>query len=244
LDTCFRIRPSQPGYNKRIRALAAAVARLLNLLIFESTSIHDELWLIDGTPIACGQSRQTSRRSELAGYAAYGYCKSQHRHYWGFKLVLVCAPDGMPIGLELVAANVDERKAAAEILKRIPAAGHIILADKGYAGQAFEQLVAGHGARSIRPDRRDEPARHGSLARCANGSRASSTRSKASSPSNATARARCPASSLESSSVYSRWPPVYATPNSPAPGTAASSPTTTNPNPTRVRNRSSSGSSW
>ncbi len=55
-----------------------------------------------------------------------------------------------------------ERKAAAEILERIPA-GHIILADKGYAGQAFEQLVAGHGARLIRPDRRDEPARHGSL---------------------------------------------------------------------------------
>jgi hypothetical protein len=52
---------------------------------------------------------------------------------------------------------------AAEILERIPAAGHIILADKGCAGQAFEQLVAGHGARLIRPDRRDEPARHGSL---------------------------------------------------------------------------------
>jgi hypothetical protein len=32
------------------------------------------------------------------GLCAYGYCKSQHRHYWGFKLVLVCAPDGMPIG--------------------------------------------------------------------------------------------------------------------------------------------------
>jgi Transposase DDE domain len=158
LGHLFPYLPKQPGYNKRIRALAPQVARLLNLLIFESTSIHDELWLIDGTPIACGQSRQTSRRSELAGYAAYGYCKSQHRHYWGFKLVLVCAPDGMPIGFELVAANVDERKAAAEILERIPAAGHIILADKGYAGQAFEQLVAGHGARLIRPDRRDEPA--------------------------------------------------------------------------------------
>jgi hypothetical protein len=131
LGHLFPYLPKQPGYNKRIRALAPQVARLLNLLIFESTSIHDELWLIDGTPIACGQSRQTSRRSELAGYAAYGYCKSQHRHYWGFKLALVCAPDGMPIGFELVAADVDERKAAAEILERIPAAGHIILADEG-----------------------------------------------------------------------------------------------------------------
>jgi hypothetical protein len=70
LGHLFPYLPKQPGYNKRIRALAPQVARLLNLLIFESTSIHDELWLIDGTPIACGQSRQTWRRSELAGYVA------------------------------------------------------------------------------------------------------------------------------------------------------------------------------
>jgi hypothetical protein len=69
----------------------------------------------------------------------------------------------MPIGFELVAANVDERQAAAEILERIPAAGHILIADKGYAGAEFEALVASHGARLVRPDRKDEPRRHGSL---------------------------------------------------------------------------------
>jgi hypothetical protein len=67
LGHLFPYLPKQPGYNKRIRALAPQVARLLNLLIFESTSIHDELWLIDGTPIACGQSRQTSRALGTGG---------------------------------------------------------------------------------------------------------------------------------------------------------------------------------
>jgi hypothetical protein len=43
--------------------------------------------------------------------------------------------------------------------------GLVILADKGFAGRQFEQLVAGHGARLLRPDRTDEPDRHGSLGR-------------------------------------------------------------------------------
>jgi Transposase DDE domain len=159
----FPYLPKQPGYNKRIRALAPRVVRLLNLIVFESPSIGDRVWLVDGTSVPCGASRETARRSELAGYAAYGFCRSQHRHFWGFKLVLCCAPDGMPIGFELIPANVDERKAAREILERLPVAGHLIVADKGYAGREFEQFVAALGGRLLRPDRKDEPRRHGSL---------------------------------------------------------------------------------
>jgi hypothetical protein len=61
----FPYLPKQPGYNKRLRALAPQAVRLLNLLILESSSIHDQLWLIDGTPVPCGASRETARRSEL-----------------------------------------------------------------------------------------------------------------------------------------------------------------------------------
>jgi hypothetical protein len=43
--------------------------------------------------------------------------------------------------------------------------GLVILGDKGFAGRAFEQLVAGYGARLLGPDRTDEPRRHGSLGR-------------------------------------------------------------------------------
>jgi hypothetical protein len=42
-------------------------------------------------------------------------------------------------------------------------AGQVIIADKGYAGRNIEALVAGHGARLIRPDRRNETHRHGDL---------------------------------------------------------------------------------
>jgi hypothetical protein len=127
------------------------------MLVYESPSFGDRLWLLDGTPIPCGQSRETARRSELAGYAAYGWSRSHSRHYWGFRLVLVCAPDGMPIGFELAAANVSERKVAAEILERLPLRGRTILADKGFAGRDFEYTVEQMGGRLLGLTARTSP---------------------------------------------------------------------------------------
>jgi Transposase DDE domain len=69
----------------------------------------------------------------------------------------------MPIGFELAAANVPEREVAAEILERSQLEGHTIIADKGFAGEDFEALVASLGGRLLRPDRKDEPPRFGSL---------------------------------------------------------------------------------
>jgi Transposase DDE domain len=41
--------------------------------------------------------------------------------------------------------------------------GRLVLTDKGFAGRAFEQLVADYGGLLVRPDRKDEQPRFGSL---------------------------------------------------------------------------------
>ena len=41
--------------------------------------------------------------------------------------------------------------------------GQTVIADKGFAGAEFEQLVCSLGGRLLRPDRKDEPPRFGSL---------------------------------------------------------------------------------
>lgn len=153
----------QSNYNRRVRALAPQIARSINYLAFHSPSFCDNLRLLDSTPVPCGQSRETVRRSEFAGHAGYGYCRSHSRWFWGFRLYLLCAPDGMPIGFELAAANVPERQAAKEMLERVPLAGHVVVADKGFAGAEFEAAMADRGAQFLRPDRKDEKRRHGSL---------------------------------------------------------------------------------
>ena len=119
----------------------------------------------------CGQSRETARRSELAGYAAYGWCKSHSRYFWGFRLYLLCAADGMPIRFELAPANAPERQVAAEMLDGLDLHGYTVLADKGFVGEEFEQQMC-QPRRTLpatRPQKRD-PAATARSAPSANGS--------------------------------------------------------------------------
>ena len=163
LSHLFPYLPKQPGYNKRMRALAPQIVRLLNLVAFSSPSWCDPVRLLDSTPVPCGTSRETVKRSEFAGHAAYGYCPSHSRYFWGFRLYLLCASDGMPIAFELAPANAPERDVAAEMLARITLDGYTVIADKGFAGQDFETLMAELGAIFLRPDRKDEQPRFGPL---------------------------------------------------------------------------------
>jgi hypothetical protein len=100
---------------------------------------------------------------EFAGYGGYGYCRSHSRFFWGFRLYLLCAPDGLPIAFALFPANLPERDCARMLLEREHLDGYTVLADKGFAGEEFEHWISAHGAQLIRPDRRDEPPRFGSL---------------------------------------------------------------------------------
>ena len=117
---------------------------------------------------ACGQSRETVQRSALWPHAGYGYDRSHSRWYWGFKLQLLCAPDGMPISWCLATSGLGEREVAEALVddaarQEALAAGTIILADKGLAGRALHQHPGELGAWLVRPDRKDEPRRFGSL---------------------------------------------------------------------------------
>ena len=141
------------------------IGRAINYLAFSSPGFCDGLRLLDSTPVPCAASRETTRRSEFAGFAAYGYCRSHSRYFWGFRLYLLCAADGTPIAFELAPANAPEREVAREMLERVALEGHTVIADKGFAGEQFEAWIATRGATFLRPDRRDERPRFGSLGR-------------------------------------------------------------------------------
>jgi hypothetical protein len=166
LGHLFPYLPNQPGYNKRLRASGHLLVVVLRQLAMASPSWYDQLRLLDATPVPCGASRQTAKRSALWGLADYGWCASHSRWYWGLKLYVLAAPDGMPINWLLATPKLGERAAAAALLADCRSQlerGRVILADKGFAGAEFQQLVAALGATLIRPDRKDEPRRFGRL---------------------------------------------------------------------------------
>ena len=163
LGHLFPYIPGQSGFNKRLRQLAPQLVEAITVLARLSPSFCDRLKLLDSTPVPYAASRETVRRSALAGIGGYGYCRSHSRWFWGFRLYLLRSPDGLPVGFELAAANQPERAVAAELLARVLEGGETVIADKGFAGAEFEQHVAALGARLLRPDRQDEPPRFGTL---------------------------------------------------------------------------------
>ncbi len=149
--------PSQDAFHKRRARLAATIEWLIGVFASQSPGSGDDLLLLDSTPVECGRSIDTARRSQLADVCGYSYSRSHSRWFWGCRLHLACAPDGTPRAAALVSADRPEREVALTLLPRALAGGETIVCDKGYAGREFKEQVAALGGTIIRPARRDEP---------------------------------------------------------------------------------------
>lgn len=157
--------PKQSGYNKRLRKLAHTMAWLITELGRLSSIATDDVVVVDSTPVECARSRETVKRSQLAGWAEYGYCASHSRYFWGLRLHLVCTLHGLPLGWALTGAKADERHVATTLLAQVPAlAGRplTLIGDKNYYGREFEAELAAADIHLLRPARHGEPERPGS----------------------------------------------------------------------------------
>ena len=153
----------QSEYNDRVKAAAPLMEAALRWLAEHTPGSEEMLRLLDATPVPCGRSAVTARRSDLFGWAGYGYCPSHSRWYWGAKLMLICTCEGTVTGFCLANPKLaGERDQARQMLQRQPAnrpaPGTAIVTDKGLSGEDTEAFFASPGLRLtlIRPARNDE----------------------------------------------------------------------------------------
>jgi hypothetical protein len=162
----FPYLPRQSGYNKRLRAASGLVMHMIRILAADTSLWSDDVWVVDSTPVEYGRSRETARRSDLAGWAEYGYCASYSRYFWGLRLHLLCTLGGLPVAFALTGAKADERETLLGMLEADPdlMAGHphqTIIGDKNYFGRVFEQVLTDRDLHLLRPARQGEPERGG-----------------------------------------------------------------------------------
>ena len=176
---CWAVRVRRPG-----KALAPLMEAALRWLADHTPGSAEMLRLMDATPIPCGQSAVTAKRSDLYGWAGYGYCPSHSRWYWGAKLLLICTCDGTVTGFGLANPKLfGEREQARQMLTdqpaNRPAPGTAVVTDKGLSGEETEAFFASDdlGLALIRPGRAKTRRPPGtSRTGCGSGSRRSSGR--------------------------------------------------------------------
>lgn len=142
----------QSGFNRRLRRLGPEIVEAIGLVAHISEAWCDSVRLVDSTPVPVAQSRETVKRSAFAGIAQYGYCASHSRYFYGFRLHLVCAPCGMPVGFELAGAKTDERVVLRDIASRCLRGGDTVIGDKGYRSKDLESALRAEAIELIRPD--------------------------------------------------------------------------------------------
>ena len=166
LGHLFPFLPLQSGYNKRLRAAFPQIKLLIRVLARDTDYWNDTVWITDSTPVECGRSRPTVLRSDLAGFANYGYCASHSRFFWGLRLYLVCTPAGMPILWALADPKIGEREVLAAMLE-VDAEliktrqGLLLISDKGFASRPLEESLSQQGITLLRPSRKKEVLRAG-----------------------------------------------------------------------------------
>jgi len=153
----------QSEYNTRLKAAALLMETALRWLADATPATAELLRLMDATPVPCGTSAVTARRSDLYGWAGYGYCPSHSRWYWGAKLLIMCTCDGTVTGFGLANPKLfGERQQARQMLEHQPAnrpaPGTAVVTDKGLSGEETEEYFASDelGLTLIRPARKDE----------------------------------------------------------------------------------------
>jgi hypothetical protein len=141
--------PDQSQYNRRVRALVGLISIVQQQLArwLDVGGVR----LADGTQLAVAGYPGCQQRSEFAGFARYGYSKSQHRFVWGVRLVLLTDERGLPLGYTIVPANEKEYEPLADLLTGTPAG--VVIADKGLWGRGYQARLAADEIRLLTPDR-------------------------------------------------------------------------------------------
>jgi hypothetical protein len=147
LPGCFPHLPGQSQFNRRLRRLTAQIATV-QLGVTELIAAG-RVRLIDGTLLSCANYAGCASRSAFAGQAAYGYCASKSRWYWGLRLLLLSDRRGLPLGYDLVPANESEREGAFTLAAAHP--GSLLFADAGHRGRGHHESLELVGVTLIVP---------------------------------------------------------------------------------------------
>jgi hypothetical protein len=121
--------PSRPQFARQAANLWAIKDKIHSYIVTILGADTSGIYLIDGFPVDVCVTTRVKRSRLFKGEAAFGYCASKKKHFYGFQANLLTDARGIPLKISLTAANIDERDTAYELIDSIEG---LLIGDKGY----------------------------------------------------------------------------------------------------------------
>ena len=125
-------------FNRRLHKmldwLYGIVSALGNLL---STG---EVFIIDSMPLPVCKRVRASRCRKVRGKAYCGYCAAKKEKFFGWRLHVICTPQGVPVSFDMLPAAYHDLTPIHELTVELPS-GATVFGDKGYISKADAQSI-------------------------------------------------------------------------------------------------------
>lgn len=120
---------SASRFNRRLHKLAEWLAFITELLgrLLQGR----ECLVIDSMPVPVSRRVRAWVGGKLRGREFCGYCAAKKEKFFGWRLHLVCTPEGIPVRFALLPASYQDLTVVHELLWELPP-GVWVLGDKGY----------------------------------------------------------------------------------------------------------------
>jgi len=134
-------------FNRRLHALADWLAFIAATL--GEVFLHGAVFVIDSIPVPVCRRARARRCRKVRGRAYCGYCAAKKEQCFGWRLHLICTPDGIPVSFQLVPGGFHDLTPLHELAYVLPP-GARLFGDKAYNSAADEaSIVADTGVRLI-----------------------------------------------------------------------------------------------
>ena len=157
----------QSGYNKRLRKAFFLFIRVIRMLAMDTSLWSDDVWVVDSTPVQCGCSRETVKRSDAGGMGGVRVLRQSLPVLLG-----TAAAPGLHPGTGCRSCSpwparrptsarslLGMLEAGRDVVAAIP--GRSLIGDKNYFGRAFEAELTERELTLLRPVRKGEARRAG-----------------------------------------------------------------------------------
>jgi hypothetical protein len=142
-------------FNRRLHALRGWLHNIVSLLA--DVFSQGEVFIIDSMPLPVCKRARARRCKKVRGKAYCGYCAAKKEKFFGWRLHLICTPEGIPVAFDLLPASEHDLTPLHELTANLPQ-GASVFGDKGYISADDAQTILDDvGVRIVSIPRKNMP---------------------------------------------------------------------------------------